>query len=354
MNLRSPFLLACCATILLGGLASFSVGETPAVDGTITVGRTFTARDTLNCGTEPNADAAACLEGIKWEGGDFVVRVTPSEPGRGDYLLRFPTPHPSGDAVNDLVAMEWYMARDEAGKPKHAPAVVVVHESGRGMVAGLMFARGLQAQGFNTFMIHLPGYGARTSVFTRDIKQMFPGLRQAIADVRRAHDAVAILPNVDSSLIGLQGTSLGGFVVATVAGLDHAYQKSFVLLAGGQLAKVILTGKRDAAKMYQQFASAGVTDQKITDWAATVEPLRLAGRIDASKTWLFSGKFDEVVPPPCSMAWAEAAKLKDTHHLVFPVGHYTAALFMPVMMQQIGNLLLGQEMKIPEGVVPAN
>jgi len=48
---------------------------------------------------------------------------------------------------------------------------------------------------------------------------LLPTLQQAIADVRRARDAVVALPVVDS-VVGVQGTGLSGFVTATVAGLD--------------------------------------------------------------------------------------------------------------------------------------
>jgi len=55
------------------------------------------------------------------------------------------------------------------------------------------------------------------------------GMKQAIIDVRRGKDAVACLPLVQKDVVGIQGTSLGGFVTATVAGLDRGYGRVFVL-----------------------------------------------------------------------------------------------------------------------------
>ena len=318
-----------------------------AEDAGLKDGSAFEARDTLDCGIDASADAAACLDGLKWTCAPFTVRCQPAESGLGDWLVRFPSPHPSGDAMNDLVAMEWYLARDEKGEPMRAPAVVVVHESGRGMVAGRIFARGLQARGFHTFLIHLPGYGARTSAFTGDVKRMLPGLRQAIADVRRARDAVAALPLIDPSRIALQGTSLGGFVTATVAGLDRGFDQSFILLAGGNLAEVLLHGQRDAAAMHRELAAAGITDEQIRELSQVIEPLRLAHRVDAARTWLFSGTMDEVVPPACSLAFAKAAKLDAAHHIELPVGHYTAALMLPAILTNIGDLLHGRAPATP-------
>jgi cephalosporin-C deacetylase-like acetyl esterase len=164
---------------------------------------------------------------------------------------------------------------------------------------------------------------------------MLPALQQAIADVRRARDAVAALPMVDRSVIGVQGTSLGGFVTATVAGLDHGYDRAFILLAGGNLHEVVLHGARDAAKVREKLAAAGVTDEQIKEAARQVEPLRLAHRIDPAATWLYTGKFDEVVPPNCSRALAQAASLPAGHHIELGVGHYSGILYLPLIVQEI-------------------
>ena len=141
------------------------------------------------------------------------------------------------------------MAKDQDGKPVKAPVVVVVHKSGRGMVAGRIFANGLRAYGIHTFLMHLPGYGARTPDVKPGIQEMLPAMQQAVADVRRACDAVAALPFVDTANTALLGISLGGFVTATVSGLDHGFDKVFILLAGGNLPDVILQGGKDAAKI---------------------------------------------------------------------------------------------------------
>ncbi|MEZ6107251.1 MAG: hypothetical protein R3B96_14305 [Pirellulaceae bacterium] len=45
-------------------------------------------------------------------------------------------------------------------------------------------------------MIQMPGYGKRRSSEPRDDSAWLHAMRQAIADVRRARDAVAVLPTV--------------------------------------------------------------------------------------------------------------------------------------------------------------
>jgi dienelactone hydrolase len=329
-----------CTRLTLLCSAAWLAIQPVRAEHAVKAGDTFTAKDSLNCGDEKNTDACDCIEGLAWTCAPFEVGIErPSGPG--DWLVRFPSARPAGDATNDRVGMEWNLAKGEDGKPVKAPAVVVVHESGRGMVAGRLFANGLRAYGLHTFLIHMPGYGVRTPAVRPGIKEMLPGLTQAIADARRAGDAVAALPFVDQSNISLLGISLGGFVTATVSGLDRGYTRTFVLLAGGNLPDVILKGGKDAAKIRTELAKAGVTEQQIRDVSRLIEPMRLAHRVNPACTWLFSGTKDEVVPPECSLAFAKAARLDAGHHIELPVGHYTAAVMIPVILQQTADIIRG-------------
>ena len=302
----------------------------------LVVGAQFDATDTLDCGIETSADATACLKDLGWKPEPFRVHVQASDgKGRGDWLIRFPSPKPLGNNASDLVAMEWYPARDMDHNPVMAPAVVVVHESGRGMTVGRVIAKGLNASGLHAFLLHMPGYGVRRVEGVDEARQLLPALKQAISDVRRARDAVSVLPFIDSQLVGLQGTSLGGFVSATVCGLDTGYDRAFILLAGGDLQTVVLTGAKDAAKARQRLLEAGVSREQIMEMTRQIEPLRLAHRIRPSTTWLFSGMYDDVVPPACAAALVDAAGLPDGHHVRMPVDHYSGAVLLPLIIQQM-------------------
>jgi hypothetical protein len=294
----------------------------------------FKARDSLQPAAENVADAQACLTGLLWQPGEFDVRIEAAKPGQGDFLVRFPSACPSGVEQNDLVAMEWYQAKDRSGQAQLGPAAVVVHESGSGMNVGRLVARGLSSLGIHAFMIQMPHYGVRRGPAGRPTGHgVITAMRQAIADTRRAHDAVASLPLVDAQRISLQGTSLGGFVTATTAGLDHAYHRIFILLAGGDLHSVLMQGERDAAKMREELTQYGVDDATIKDILNTIEPLRLAHRIDPARTWLYSGQFDNVVPPRNSRLLAEAAHLPADHHVQMLADHYSGILFLPLVLE---------------------
>lgn len=301
------------------------------------VGDRFSATDSLNCATDANEDASRCLADLSWTPTAFEVHLEAAEPGCGDWLVRFPSARPQGDAVIDLASMEWFAARDRQGTLVRAPAIVVVHESGRAMTVGRIMARGLSSQGVHALMLHLPGYGARRNDEAAGAKRGLPSLQQAIADARRARDAVAALPVVDPTVIGLQGTSLGGFVTATTAGLDHGYNRVFILLAGGNLHDVVLHGAKDAAKTREKLAAAGVSVDQIIELARQVEPLRLAHRLRPAETWLYSGKRDDVVPPACSTALAQAAKLPADHHIELDADHYSGIIYLPQIVQAIAG-----------------
>jgi dienelactone hydrolase len=327
----------CCSLLFLSlwfaAAATFGSESAPPA---IALGSKFAAADTLTCGEEDKQDAAECIDKLSWRPTKFEVALQAAAPGCGNFLVRFPSAKPIGDSANDLVSMEWFAAQDPDGTIRNARSIVVVHESGRKMTVGRLIARGLSTHGLHASLLHLPGYGARrVATSSPSLDLVLPALQQAIADARRARDAVAALPVVDRSVIGLQGTSLGGFVTATVAGLDDGYQRVFILLAGGELQEVVLNGSKDAAKLRQKLTAAGVTEQQIKRIARDVEPLRLAHRINPAGTWLYSGRYDDVVPRRCSLALAKAARLSDDHHIELPVDHYSGILYLPQVVQQV-------------------
>ena len=333
--------LTCCLAVWMS-----PAGIAFAEDGTaqsLFAEQTISTKDSLNCGIDANGDAQACLAGLSWTAGPFDVRIEPAKPDRGDALIRFPSPVETGNQQNDLVSMEWYSARDDADRPTAAPAVVVVHESGRGMTVGRLFAQGFQQRGLHAFLLHLPHYGERRGEGQpRETDNIIASIRQAVADVRRARDAVAVLPNVDASNVSLQGTSLGGFVSATTAGLDHGYQGVFLMLAGGDLFDVIQNGQRDSAKVRERLESAGLTGETLKSLVYHIEPNRLAHRYNADRTWLYSGNRDTVVPPRSSESLAKAAGLTKTHHIQMNADHYSGIIYLPFvlnhMARKIGEL----------------
>jgi hypothetical protein len=161
---RSSF---CCATFLAGLCSAIALTSALFASDLPVSGAKFAANDSISLDIDPMPDAKECLAGLRWKPDAFEVTCESVEGEHGDLLVRFPSAVPSGDAVNDNVCLEWYVAKDASGQPTTARAVVVVHESGRGMTVGRIFARGLAAQGLHTFMVQMPGYGARKAPASR-------------------------------------------------------------------------------------------------------------------------------------------------------------------------------------------
>jgi len=306
------------------------------------IGEHFTARDTLTIGEETKADARDCLKGLSWSPAEFLVEILPpSAENRGDVLIRFPSPLSPREDESANVFLEWHPARAADGTIPEAPAVVVVHESGRSMTVGRLIAAGFAQRGVHAFLIHLPGYGMRRWKQKEVDAARLRSIPQGVADVRRARDAVAVLPHIRKENISLQGTSLGGFISSTAAGLDRGYQNVFLLLSGGDVFSVLQNGDRDAAKLKQNARDAGLDDAALKAFVWQIEPNRLAHRVDPARTWLYSGVFDTIVPIENGRAYAKAAHLPESHHVLMPVDHFAGFLLLPAVLDKMTAEILG-------------
>jgi dienelactone hydrolase len=292
---------------------------------------------------DDRVDAQDCLNHYRWKPTSFSVRSRETLAGSmHDRVVTFASPRPCGDTSIDQVEMEWYFAREGKRVLPTAPAIVVVHESGRGMTVGRLLAQLLSRKGFHTFLVYLPTYGTRTVADSPTVgdksalKTNFLELvAQGVSDVRRARDAVAIFPEVESTRVGVLGVSLGGFVATNASALDDAFSHSFILLAGGDIEGVILRGAKDAAKVRQRLNRDGLSDKDISRLAQEIEPLRIAHRMDASQTWLFSAIYDQVVPLEHGLKLAQAIQLEKDHHLKMPANHYSGVVMLPLVIEKI-------------------
>lgn len=295
------------------------------------------SRDSAQAWKDDNPDAQKMLDHVAWPANDFEVSWAPVEGREYQRLVRFPTPFPSGDATNDSVSMEWYIPPKPVVSDGPIPTVVVIHESGSAMPAGKAVARGIQQRGLNAILLHLPYYGERRGSQKKDAADFLITMRQGVADARRAFDAVSVLPGVDVRRISLQGTSLGGFVTTSAASLDGCYHQTFIMLAGGDLYNMFMNGKQDTAKVRERLAKAGYEGDKLKDLLYEVEPTRIAHRLPKDRTWLYAALQDDVVPIQNARKLAETIGLDKQHRLEFVGGHYTAALWLPAVIDHFSK-----------------
>lgn len=295
----------------------------------------LSAQDSLAPAEDPSADAQAALADLTWKPAAFDVTLEEVAGTDHQAVIRFPSAVDTKDEYNDRVALLWHKPAD-ADPHVPRPAIVVVHESGSAMPVGRIFAKAFAAKGYHSFMIHLPHYGLRRQDGVKaDGERFLLTMRQSIADVRRARDAVAVLPGVDPQRIALQGTSLGAFVSSTTAGLDHGYQAVFLMLSGGDLYRMLQTGEKEAASLRRRLEQAGFTDEKLRAVLHPVEPTRLAHRLDPQWTWLYSAEQDRVVPLENALIYKRAARLDDAHHIRLWGDHTSTIFYLPVIIDHV-------------------
>lgn len=278
---------------------------------------------------------------LAWTPGPFeIANHDAAEPAAYDAVVSFPSPTPTGVEALDRVTMWWYRARDAQGEAIEGPALLLVHSLHPRMPIAQALASDLSRQGIHCFIVHLPGYAGRD-----DGSRRFPGVvallhgRQGVADVRRARDAIVVLPGVTGE-VALQGTSLGGFVASVVAGLDGgAFSPVFLLLSGADAALVLREGEADAARMRQRMADEGYDDAALAALLAPLEPMRFVRRLDPADTYLYSARFDQVVPPAATAQLTDALALDEAHHRWYDGDHYTAVMFLPGIAQHIAAVM---------------
>jgi hypothetical protein len=289
--------------------------ERPVEDG-----QPFRISDTLRI--PPTYDEM--LGKLLWTADSFEAACTHDSPA-GDLTVRFPSPLPMGNAAWDEVVMDWHVAR-ERGRFVEGPAVLVIDILQGGQLVANFIAKTLAKNGIHGLVLHMPQNGRRRGEEGgQDWSLFLPQLRQAVGDARRARDVIAALPLVNST-IGIQGTSLGGFVATLAASIDDAFDPVLLALTGGDLFSVLKDGKRDAARVRRQLRDAGFDDEKLRQWLWEIEPLRVAHRLDPRRTWLFSARYDQVVPRDNGRRLAEAIGLEFSHRRELAGCHYSCVL----------------------------
>ena len=304
----------------------------------------FQARDTPITTSEETPEMRVVLDRVSWEPAAFEVRCTATPGLKYDALVRFETPLPCGKRWIDRVVMRWYAARGEDGEAVEAPAVLMVHTLQPQMLIADQMAQSFAKRGLHTFVLQLPGYGERW-----EGGGIFPAVtalvhgRQAVADCLRARDAIASLPNIKPGPIALQGTSMGGFVAATVGGIETSFDPVVLLISGGDCYGALVHGKHDAMFLNQALLREGYVGQGLRDLLEPVEPLRVAHRLDPARTWLITARDDITIPRASSDALAEAIGLDDEHRLWLNTNHYTMLVMLPGLSQRMADIILDNQ-----------
>lgn len=250
-----------------------------------------------------------------------------TEPTYSVSAVRFPSPITTPDLANNTVHAEYFCP---AG-PGRRPAVVVLHILGADFALSRYLAARLAQRGVAALFVKLPYYGERRPPGTEkkflssDMDRSLRSMRQGVCDVRRAAAWLANRPEVDPKQLGVTGISLGGIVASLVAAVDPTINQAALLLAGGDLAR-ILWEMPEAAKYRDLWLKSGRTQADFKAVTAPFDPLTYAHRLVGKRLYMMAGNIDEVIPPTSAKALWEAAGRPPIQW--FDCGHYSAVGFL--------------------------
>lgn len=335
------------AAVVLGAWAcpAPAADAAPAAEGTVAL----EAKDTFAPPAGETPEQKEALAAMQWKAGPFQVKRSAADAkataGGAEGVVSFPSPLPGGDAKRDTVVLHWHRALGADGQPlaAKAPAVVVLSPLAPDMLAQAdQMAERLSKRGLHAFAMALPGCGPRDADPRQDeLVESAAHATQAAADLRRARDAVAALPEVNGK-VGLQALCFGALAAVPAQGLDNAFDAVVIGFVGGDLKNFFKTLQGTFFRM--PFTQAGWSDAEIDDLAATVEPGRLAGRVDAAKMHFFSFNNDGLWPNPNRDHLLAALKLPAERRTELPGAHWN-------MVSQLGKV--EKQMQQMLGAAPA-
>jgi hypothetical protein len=241
------------------------------------------------------------------------------------------TPHPN----NNTVHCEYFCPIDagsgRSDGPIRRPGVVVLHILGGDFDLSRAFCRVLAGNGVSALFVKMPYYGERRQpdsparMVSEDPHEIVRGLTQAVLDVRRAAAWLSAQREIDRDRLGVMGISLGGITAALSAGVEPRFTKVCLLLAGGDMGKVVWESTEMEA-LRKRWTGAGGTRETLLETLAPVDPVRYAKPLAGRHVLMLNARHDEVVPPACTESLWRA--FGEPPIIWWDAGHYTAARYL--------------------------
>jgi len=290
----------------------------------------------------------------------FSYRIEFREEKAGYRLYRFTYPSPVVTPVeqNNTIPADYYLPKnlDTAGK---RPAAICLHILNGNFELEQMTCALLASRGIPAVMIKLPYYGERSlpgghKALAGNPKLFAASLAQAVEDVRRTIDVLALRPEIDPQKIGVVGISMGGILAGTVAGSDGRIARTAMILAGGDLPGIIAHARetRELQATLQKLPAAERAE--VQRAIAAVDPLAHAANLRAraknGHVLMINAAADEVIPKACTEKLAVALEIKDKVVWLDGLGHYTAIAALP---QALGRTADFFALDLPPGVKPS-
>ena len=243
--------------------------------------------------------------------------VAPELPERG--RLSFPSPYPGDHEINNQAAFDFF----PCAEGWTAPTMLLAH--GLMSVSDFgyrLWARRLNARGWNAVFIHLPYHYSRRlprhfhgeySV-GGELLRTAAGIRQSVVECRIV---LQQLRKKGGNLFGAWGTSYGGWIMALLACFEPLLQRLVLVEPILDIDNAIWKAPSSVA-VRAALRKAGITPEDTAANMRLVCPGKLKALLPGNHILTLAGAYDRIAPPA---EIEELAKKWGAHYGCFPQGH---------------------------------
>jgi hypothetical protein len=263
----------------------------------------------------------------------LVVAVDPKEVGIQSGSIAY---RRAGTNATRRLRFDYYPAVSERTV---CPAIIINPISGGNYELERVIARDLIRHGYHTIVVFRPP-PAEVDWLGGDFQSLEGELRSSVASRRRLVDWLETRPEIDTTRIGVHGTSLGGILTVLHAAADRRIAASVVLMAGGGLPELLCRSTepepRRFARAHGVPPAASADDlaafEKLARPVLKTDPCLLAKFIEPSSIFMAITRRDQSVPS--ELQWRLHEALGRPTALSLPSGHYSAAIYLPLIQAQ--------------------
>jgi hypothetical protein len=232
--------------------------------------------------------------------------------------------------TNKTLELEYYLPRKPWGKPM--PAIIILPISaGAQYPLERYFARYFGRRGYAAVIVHRES--ERDPETGEEINEL---LHQSIFDNMRVIDWLRTRDELDTTRIGLLGTSMGAIKGSLVVAVDPRINAAVLALAGEDLPYILshstegrLRGGGIVGHRNAYLAKHHITLEQFSERlkeTITCDPQSFAPCVDPRKVLLFLGACDTIVP--FKKGWELRRAMGEPDTVVMLSGHYTALLYL--------------------------
>lgn len=287
----------------------------------------------------PSATEDRVPAAYRMDSADFTFKSKRLHAVEGAYTvfsLQFPSPVQSPFPENNTVHGRYYLPE---GKGPFPTTVVLDILAGSETIPRMMCDH-LARKGVAALHVQLPYYGPRkpknskVKLLSPNLLVTLPAIRQAVLDLRVTNAWLLSRPEVDSTRLGISGTSLGSLVSALTAAMEDRYRKVVILLGGGGFVDAYYNHPQ-AREVVKSFESSGGTKELARFMFAPYDPVTWAARLAGKDVLIMAGSQDEVIfPEMTKKLWEKAGK---PEIVWFDCTHIGAVRFLPDALNRISS-----------------